>query len=229
MGASSPPSASNALALPDPPTPANTFTKEQDIISLLSIALSNPSPPYTPVTPTSDQNVSSPSIPQAPQVDPSNAANQAYPPNHFIAPWAQTQIRPSLSHPQTLPQQLSYSSGYPPPPWATAAVDGNANANPFASTMFQYPAPVNDAAAASVPASRTVLQYSSGSETNTTQSQGNTNPGQMEPSSAKPYVYTNRLFDELDFRNAGTGHKTSSSGSSLSSSRGGQGTINGRK
>ncbi|KAG6489448.1 hypothetical protein ZIOFF_050717 [Zingiber officinale] len=45
MEASSPPSASNAPALPDPPTSVNTFTKEQDKISLLSITLSNPSSP----------------------------------------------------------------------------------------------------------------------------------------------------------------------------------------
>ncbi|KAG6510331.1 hypothetical protein ZIOFF_028341 [Zingiber officinale] len=45
MEASSPPSASNAPALSDPPTSVNTFTKEQDKISLLSITLSNPSPP----------------------------------------------------------------------------------------------------------------------------------------------------------------------------------------
>ncbi|XP_074570932.1 TOM1-like protein 6 [Curcuma longa] len=239
--ASSPSSASNTLALPDPPAPVNTFTKEDDIINLLSITLPSSSPPHTPLTPpvTSDQNVSSPPIPPAPRVNPatplSNAVNQAYPENNFIAPWAQTQIRPTWSHPQPQFEQFSYSSSYPPPPWATAPVDRNADAdaNPFGSTTFQYPAPVNSSAATypSIQVPKPSLQYSFGSGVNnvpSTTAWGNTSHGQTGPPAAKPYVYTNRLFDELDLRNTSTGRKTSTPTSGLSGTPG-QGMISGGK
>ncbi|KAG6469903.1 TOM1-like protein 6 isoform X1 [Zingiber officinale] len=229
MEASSPPSsASTTLALPDPHAPVNTFTKEDDIINLLSITLPSSSPPHTPLTPpiASDQNVSSLPIPPAPQVNPasplSNAMNQAYPENNLIAPWAQTQIR----------EQFSYSSSYPPPPWATAAVDSNAdaNANPFESTTFQYAAPANSSAATypSIQVPKPGLQHSYGSGIDTvpsTTAWGNTShSGQMGPSTARPYVYTNRLFDELDLRNASTGRKTSTPTTGLSGTPG-QGMI----
>ncbi|WOK95854.1 hypothetical protein Cni_G04561 [Canna indica] len=232
--------ASNALTLPNPPTPVKTSTKEQEMIDLLSITLSStPSPPHTPLTPpiASDHNESPPPVPPAQQVNPqgplSYAANQAYiVQNNLIAPWAQTPTHsPSPPKSQPQPAVLLNSSGYPPPPWATA----NTNPNPFVSTTYPVPGAGGTPTTYLMQASGPVQQYNSfGPSVNSAlvpipEPQATTNRGHTGPPSAKPYVYTNRLFDELlDLRNSNTGVKTGSPPSSLSGGSG-QGMINGRK
>ncbi|KAL0720827.1 hypothetical protein Bca4012_035426 [Brassica carinata] len=95
-----------ALALPDPPPPVNT-TREQDMIDLLSLALtSTPPPPSSQPAPpptVSDQNTHV--YPQAvPQFE------------SYVAPWAQPQ-QPQQQQPQThqsysQPQQHQTQHGY---------------------------------------------------------------------------------------------------------------------
>ncbi|CAL9088242.1 unnamed protein product [Musa acuminata var. zebrina] len=238
--------ASNTL--PDPPAPVKTATKEQDIIDLLSITLpSNPSPPPTPPTPpiVSDQWRCSPPVQPVEQgyshSPQSYAVNQSYiPQNSFISPWLQTRTHsPSPHRSQPQPETRLNSSGYPPPPWATApaVTNANANANPFASTA--YPVLGADGSAAtytSMQPPRPVQHYNSfGSRFNnvpatTAGTQTNASVGQMgQPAAPKPYVYTNRLFDDLrDLRNPNAGLKSSNLTSNLSGTSN-QGMINGRK
>ncbi|RWW51038.1 hypothetical protein BHE74_00042660 [Ensete ventricosum] len=234
--------------LPNPPAHVKTAAKEQDIIDLLSITLpSNPSPPPTPPTPpiVSDQWGSSPPVQPVEQgyshSPQSYVVNQSYiPQNSFISPWLQTRTQsPSPHRSQPQPGTCLNSSVYPPPPWATAPADtnANANANPFASTA--YPALGADGSAAaytSMQPSRPVQRYNSfGSTFNnvpatTAGTRTNATIGQMgQPAAPKPYVYTNRLFDDLqDLRNPNTGLKSSNLTSNVSGTSN-QGTINGRK
>ncbi|URD93203.1 VHS and GAT domain containing protein [Musa troglodytarum] len=226
---------SSELTLPDPPTPVKTATKEQDIVDLLSITLSsNPSPPHTPLTPpvVPDQN-GSPPVPSAGQGHPVNQAD--IPQNSYTAPWAQTQTHsPSPPRPQPQSEVFLNSSGYPPPPWATS----DANANPFVPTTYQHPAPGTGGFAAtytSMQTSSPVQFYNSfGPRVNNvpaTKTQTNTSLGHKtgKPTSPKPYVYANRLFDDLlDLRNPSTGPKASSPNSTFSGTSS-QGMINGRK
>ncbi|KAJ8472094.1 hypothetical protein OPV22_026437 [Ensete ventricosum] len=234
--------------LPNPPAHVKTAAKEQDIIDLLSITLpSNPSPPPTPPTPpiVSDQWGSSPPVQPVEQgyshSPQSYVVNQSYiPQNSFISPWLQTRTQsPSPHRSQPQPGMCLNSSVYPPPPWATAPADtnANANANPFASTA--YPALGADGSAAaytSMQPSRPVQRYNSfGSTFNNVPAtpagtRTNATIGQMgQPAAPKPYVYTNRLFDDLqDLRNPNTGLKSSNLTSNVSGTSN-QGTINGRK
>ncbi|URE31099.1 VHS and GAT domain containing protein [Musa troglodytarum] len=238
--------------LPDPPAPVKTATKEQDVIDLLSITLpSNPSPPPTPPTPpiVSDQWGSSPPVQpvergysHSPQ---SYVLNQSYiTQNSFISPWLQIRTHsPSPHRSQPEPETRLNSSGYPPPPWATAPAD--TNANPFASTAYPALGADGSAAAAAAAAaaaytsmqpSRPVQRYNSfGSRFNnvpadTAGTQTNASIGQMGQAAApKPYVYTNRLFDDLrDLRNPSAGFKSSDLTSNVSGTSN-QGMINGRK
>ncbi|RWW75630.1 hypothetical protein BHE74_00016336 [Ensete ventricosum] len=231
--------ASRELTLPDPPTPVKTATKEQDIVDLLSITLSsNPSPPHTPLTPpvVSDQN-GSPPVPSAGQGYP---VNQAYiPQNSYTAPWAQTQTHsPSPPRPQPQSEVVLDSSAYPPPPWATSDANANPNTNPFVPTTYQHPAPGAGGFAAaytSMQTSSPVQFYNSfGPRVNAvpaTKTQTNTSLGHKtgKPTAPKPYVYTNRLFDDLlDLQNPSAGPKTGSANSTFSGTSS-QGMINGRK
>ncbi|EEF28561.1 protein transporter, putative [Ricinus communis] len=105
------------LAIPDPPAPVRT-TKEQDMIDLLSIALSTTSTSHqsdTPHTPPASNQ----SMPQAPvsstqgntyvsQTYPGNQGQAAF--NSYVVPWAQPQPQqqlqfPSQPHSQTRIQQ----------------------------------------------------------------------------------------------------------------------------
>ncbi|KAJ8500404.1 hypothetical protein OPV22_010956 [Ensete ventricosum] len=231
--------ASRELTLPDPPTPVKTATKEQDIVDLLSITLSsNPSPPHTPLTPpvVSDQN-GSPPVPSAGQGYP---VNQAYiPQNSYTAPWAQTQTHsPSPPRPQPQSEVVLDSSAYPPPPWATSDANANPNTNPFVPTTYQHPAPGAGGFAAaytSMQTSSPVQFYNSFSPrvnaVPATKTQTNTSLGHKtgKPTAPKPYVYTNRLFDDLlDLQNPSAGPKTGSANSTFSGTSS-QGMINGRK
>ncbi|KAK2361276.1 ENTH/VHS/GAT family protein [Trifolium repens] len=105
---------SNALALPDPPAPISTTSKDQDIIDLLSITLSlaPSSPPPTTYAPSSAPTQGS--MHQIPV--PSSAEGYSYSPqsypgnlpfNSYVAPWAQPQ---SKSEFQTQPPQQMYQS-----------------------------------------------------------------------------------------------------------------------
>ncbi|XP_072959421.1 TOM1-like protein 6 [Typha angustifolia] len=225
----------NALALPDPPAPVRTATKEQDVMNLLSLALtSNPSPPRTPVTPPSvaNQNVApashSPNGQERPFHPQAYAVNQGFAPyNSYVAPWAQSQPRSIPPPPQPQPQfQVpESSSSYPPPPWATAPV--NPETNHFSPPVYQFPSAPNAAAYSPTQASRPIQNF------NSPVSRFHSSPApaagmQMNPNlrqssfttSLKPYVYSNRLFDELrDLRSTDGSLKTSgvtptSSGSS---------------
>lgn len=100
-----------ALALPDPPPPIKTTTKDRNIIDLLSIALSsNSSPIHTPIAPstprtTFQQNVSTDPLTRTVHGSPQSPnqpypVNQGYMPyNSYIVPWAETQLS-SLSQPR---------------------------------------------------------------------------------------------------------------------------------
>ncbi|XP_057487598.1 TOM1-like protein 6 [Actinidia eriantha] len=130
---------SNALALPDPPAPVRT-TKEQDMIDLLSLALTTTTAsPHAPVTPVSSsfQNIYQGHVSSPTQGYP--YASQAYfgnqgqvPSNSYVVPWAQPQPqpqpqphsqpqpqpqpRPQPLDPQNQPQYPQFSSGYRRPP-----------------------------------------------------------------------------------------------------------------
>ncbi|KAG1338992.1 putative TOM1-like protein 7 [Cocos nucifera] len=174
-------------------------------------------------------------------------------PQHQSTPPLQPQVQ---SRPHTQPQVLRNSS-FPPPPWAT--IPANANTNPFASTAGQYPASMpsqnlnsfgsrNNSTpsttgetrvnpVAHVPnASIMPPQYfiSSGSRVNSTPSatreRANATVRPVGPETPpKPYVLSNRLFEDLiDLRNADGSLKTSGTTSSLSGASS-QGMIGGRK
>ncbi|CAA7389304.1 unnamed protein product [Spirodela intermedia] len=201
--ASSPPT--NALALPDPPAPVKTTTKEQDMIDLLSITLvPNPSPPQTPLTPRSVSPGGS-HIPSSPPTAPQGYSysphqqppvNQGFSPyNSYIVPWAQqiqTQQPPAEPPmPQFRAEQPQFSqpsSSYPPPPWATSTENRIASTS-HPSNPQQFVAPN----ATTQPYYRPYQQQ------------------QQPPSSAgqKPFVPSYRLFEELvDLRSPGGELKT---------------------
>lgn len=148
----------NALALPDPPTPVRTSTKEQDMIDLLSITLTTnstsphtpltpPSASCTPLTPLSISDQTGHQAPISPSAQGSSYGPQQYPINQgqmpynsYVVPWAQpqSQTRPQFQsqfQPQFQPQpQFSqYSSSFPPPPWAIPA---NTNYSSLSSTPY---------------------------------------------------------------------------------------------
>lgn len=205
--ASSP--ATYALALPDPPAPVKTSTKEQDMIDLLSITLvPNPSPPQTPLTPPSASPGGS-HIPSSPTAAPGysysphqqhhHPVNQGFSPySSYIVPWAQqipTQQPPAEPPmPQFRTQQPQFSqpsSSYPPPPWAVSADSRVASGSP-PSNPQQFAAPN----VSTQPYYRPYQQQ---------QQQ------QPPPSAAghKPFVPSYRLFEDLvDLRNPAAELKT---------------------
>lgn len=216
------PSTSNALALPDPPNPVRTSTKEQDMIDLLSITLSTTSSnsPQAPVTPPStshqatDQvSVSQPtqSYPYGSQPFPGYQGQPSY--NNYVAPWAQPQ-----------PPYPQYSYNYPPPPWATNAV--NSNQNPSSGTPT-HAAPSYTSVNAARP--------------NSFPARGNSGPGvygeqeahssQQHATGPKPFVPSYRLFEDLNvLGKSDVGHKaTNSSNSPTLSGMTGQSMVGGRK
>lgn len=116
------PSASNALALPDPPAPISTTSKDQDIIDLLSITLSltPSSPPTTTYAPSSasSQGGMHHQIPTPSSTESYSYAPQAYPGNSpynsYVAPWAQPQSKSEFQTQQ--PQQHMYQPQPTTPP-----------------------------------------------------------------------------------------------------------------
>jgi len=116
------PSASNALALPDPPAPISTTSKDQDIIDLLSITLSltPSSPPTTTYAPSSASSQGSMhhQIPTPSSTEGYSYAPQAYPGNSpynsYVAPWAQPQSKSEFQTQQ--PQQQMYQPQPTTPP-----------------------------------------------------------------------------------------------------------------
>lgn len=116
------PSASNALALPDPPAPISTTSKDQDIIDLLSITLSltPSSPPTTTYAPSSasSQGGMHHQIPTPSSTEGYSYAPQAYPGNSpynsYVAPWAQPQSKSEFQTQQ--PQQHMYQPQLTTPP-----------------------------------------------------------------------------------------------------------------
>ncbi|KAI3759925.1 hypothetical protein L1987_50312 [Smallanthus sonchifolius] len=112
------PSLAMALVPSDPPPPANKKTAEEDMIDLLSLALS----PAEPSTSNPNQTPNGSTIAETqPQVQP--------PMNSYVVPWAQTQ--PQLEYePQQPSQTVQQQSNYIPPPWAPTP---GYYCNPYAS------------------------------------------------------------------------------------------------
>ncbi|KAL5709834.1 hypothetical protein ACHQM5_020473 [Ranunculus cassubicifolius] len=210
----------NALALPDPPNPVKTSSKEQDMIDLLSITLSTSSisphtPPVTPPSTTSQTNT-----PVSPATQGYPYGSQPFPGyqpqapvNNYVAPWAQPQVQqqpPSPPPPQ--PQYPQYSYNYPPPPWATGPV------NMSQTPTYSQP-PVNVA--------RTMQNYNSFPARGTNGMA--VQPSPQLPTSAngpKTFVPSYRLFEDLNvLGNSDGGHKTTTGTSSMA----GQSMVGGRK
>ncbi|KAI3805801.1 hypothetical protein L1987_21687 [Smallanthus sonchifolius] len=107
-----------ALIPSDPPPPANKKTADEDMIDLLSLALS----PAEPSTSNPNQTFNGSTVAETqPQVQP--------PMNSYVVPWAQTQ--PQLEYePQQPPQTVQQQSNYIPPPWAPTP---GYYCNPYAS------------------------------------------------------------------------------------------------
>ncbi|KAL5058282.1 hypothetical protein RYX36_029886 [Vicia faba] len=102
---------SNALALPDPPAPISTSSRDQDIIDLLSLTLSlAPSSPQTATYAPSSapSQVGMHQIPFSSSADGYSHSSQTYPGNlpfnNYVAPWAQ-QPQPKSEFQTQLPQQ----------------------------------------------------------------------------------------------------------------------------
>ncbi|XP_058110543.1 TOM1-like protein 6 [Magnolia sinica] len=218
---------SNALALPNPPTPVRT-TKEQDMIDLLSITLStNPSSPHTPLTPPSASNIpqtppGASNIPQTPPSAYNQSAHQVpvapnaqgypygpqpYPagqgqvPYSYVVPWAQPQ--PQFQPQSQLPQN---SSSYPPPPWASGT--NNHYSPPPSSSPYSYQmAQPNPAGGSYMPmhAARPLRQYNSfGSRGNINSASplretlGSPTVRHVGPTMGnKPFIPSYRLFEDL--------------------------------
>ncbi|KAL9236176.1 hypothetical protein vseg_010877 [Gypsophila vaccaria] len=130
----------NALALIDPAAPATTtnVSKDQDLIDLLSLALTSTSTSDTTESPSS-----------APVSSTSETSMDSY-----VVPWAQAQPQPQpqpLPHvyqyqpmqpqmqPQAQPGYHQYASAYPPPPWELASGYPNQNlgSNPYMPPNYQ--------------------------------------------------------------------------------------------
>lgn len=239
MDGASSSSASNGLTLQEPAMPVKTITEEQDVINLLTTTFSpNPAPPDSPLIPIYlGHNRSPSSVPPSGlgprSSQPYAATNQGYAPqNNYVASWAQTQTyHPS---PQTQPQTelLVNPSNYPPPPWETEPADADANANaqfnlnPFAPTTTEYPEAINGASAVaytSMHSSIVAQNYNLfGATVNHVPAaragtEKNAGHGQTEkPTAHQPYVYTNRLFNDLlDLRNSSSGLNTNSLNSTM--------------
>ncbi|XP_058737124.1 TOM1-like protein 6 [Vicia villosa] len=120
---------SNALALPDPPAPISTSSRDQDIIDLLSLTLSlaPSSPPTATYAPSSAPTQGSMhQIPVSSSADGYFHSPQTYPGNspfnNYVAPWAQ-QPQPKSEFQTQLPQQTYQSQSpqhiYQPQPQPT--------------------------------------------------------------------------------------------------------------
>ncbi|CDY54459.1 BnaAnng13250D [Brassica napus] len=246
-----------ALALPDPPPPVNT-TREQDMIDLLSLALtSTPPPPSSQPAPpptVSDQNTHV--YPQAvPQFE------------SYVAPWAQPQqpqqqqpqthqSYSQLQHPQTQqgysqPQQPQAQNSYSQPQqqqpqaqqgYSQPQQPQTQQARP--QSPFEYPPPPwasTSANAYYTPRANATASYTETSAGRTLQ-QSNSFPargGDPQTTSAasnpgvsggqKPFVPSYRLFEDLDVFGSTEGKHNNKSTNSNNASQAQQSMIGGRK
>ncbi|KAJ0089083.1 hypothetical protein Patl1_31491 [Pistacia atlantica] len=243
----------NALALRDPPAPVRT-TKEQDMIDLLSITLSNTSTtPQAPETPSASNQTpqhipASPNTQGYPYASPTYPGNQGQVPyNNYVAPWAQPQPRPQPQpqpqvqpqyQMQSQPQYPQYASGYPPPPWATTPGYFN-NQNHLSTTNNVFSTPRANTAASYTPlqGARTLQQNNSfptrginGSatlgDTRATSASGNPAP---TTAAQKPFIPSYRLFEDLNVLGSADGRLKMKSSTSPSLNGTGQGMVGGRK
>ncbi|KAJ0027535.1 hypothetical protein Pint_35003 [Pistacia integerrima] len=245
----------NALALRDPPAPVRT-TKEQDMIDLLSITLSNTSTtPQAPETPSASNQTpqhipASPNTQGYPYASPTYPGNQGQVPyNNYVAPWAQPQPRPQPQpqpqpqvqpqyQMQSQPQYPQYASGYPPPPWATTPGYFN-NQNHLSTTNNVFSTPRANTAASYTPlqGARTLQQNNSfptrginGSatleDTRATSASGNPAP---TTAAQKPFIPSYRLFEDLNVLGNADGRLKMKSSTSPSLNGTGQGMVGGRK
>ncbi|XP_077239393.1 TOM1-like protein 6 [Tasmannia lanceolata] len=237
---------SNALALPDPPTPVRTASKEQDIIDLLSITLStNSTSPHTPLTPPPASSQSGHQVPVSPSAQGYPHGPQQYPVNQgqapyssYVVPWAQPQYQ-AQPQPQYQPQYQpqpqfpQYSSSFPPPPWA-AHVNPIYNPLPSATPSFQSSNANTAAPYTPMHATRPLQQFNSFSSRGNNapamhgETRGSPKPAHVGPSTAHSWD-SNRLFEDLiDLRNADGRVKTGSSHTGLGGPPG-QSMLSGRK
>ncbi|KAH9616791.1 hypothetical protein KSS87_008789 [Heliosperma pusillum] len=170
----------NALALIDssPPSTTTNVSKDQNLIDLLSLALTTTSPSETPAAPVSD---------------PVQSTSEA-PFNNYVAPWAQPQPQ-SQSQPQPQPQPqyqyqpvqpqtqqgyYQYASNYPPPPWEITPDYNNQNltSNPYAYPNYQ--SNMSNGLSQNVPFQ--YPQYNNVASYSNTQTSANYTPTQSNPS-----------------------------------------------
>ncbi|OVA12673.1 VHS [Macleaya cordata] len=201
-----------ALALSNPPPPVRTTMKEQDMIDLLSITLSTTTiSPNTTLTPPSPCNQNMQQLPMSPTSNGYPYGSQPYLENQaqvsygsYVVPWVQAQFHPQ---PQTQPQFPNYSSSCPPPPWATAQMNGGqialAMTTPYTSLAHHVNA--SSASYIPVPAATTLQHYAvvpsggnNGSamygEEQAMLVMRNANPAIGQKAFIPPY----RLFEDLD-------------------------------
>ncbi|GJT22242.1 TOM1-like protein 6 [Tanacetum coccineum] len=110
-------SLSMALVPSDPPLPTDKKTAEEDMIDLLSLALS-PATPST-LSPINQTDIDSTIADDQPQI----------PLSSYVVPWAQTQALPEYEQ-QPQAQNIQQQANYIPPPWAPTP---GYYCNPYAS------------------------------------------------------------------------------------------------
>lgn len=233
------PSTCRALVLSDPPASVKTSSKEQDMIDLLSLALTttSTSSPQTPQAPSSTQSTGAMSNDPFPSQSNSGVQGQvSY--NSYVVPWAQPQNppRPPLQaqiQPQRLqPQYPQYSSQqvqpqyaqslpqrYIPPPWANTPGYLNSGSN---NTFWT---PRAETGVSSTPFQETrPLQH-----VNSFPVRGMNRPNvppvdqrNGNPAGQKPFIPSYRLFEDLNVLGK-TGASSGLSGNS------GQSMIGGRR
>ncbi|KAL3536589.1 hypothetical protein ACH5RR_005050 [Cinchona calisaya] len=226
---------SSALVLADPPAPART-TKEQDIVDLLSIALSTStsSPPQASTSlkqnlhegtrlRTGDNSYASQSY--------LGSQGQSF--NSYIAPWAQPQpqqhqhlaqnfetVQPeyysqheprSQQRPESQATPNQYSSAYPPPPWA-ATPGYFSNPNPLSRSPYAYS--TAQATPISSQGIRTSPHLYSTPVSNVSATNGDADVGH---GGQKHFIPSYRLFEDLNVLGNTDGRfKMTSNSSSLS-------------
>ncbi|XP_031397896.1 TOM1-like protein 6 isoform X2 [Punica granatum] len=215
---------SKALVLTDLPPPVRT-TKEQDMIDLLSLALTTTSvssqdPPSTPPSNQSVHTIPNSSNGQAnpyssqPNFDiPGQAAYSSY-----IAPWAQQQMQPRalpLEQTRMQPQYPQNNYGYPPPPWASSLSSlDNQQSLPMSARPFGF-AGGQGSSQTSIEGGRPFPNINPPLVNNRTSV---TAGPASAPSSTgqKPYVPSYRLFEDLNV--LGNGDKGNKTGNGTSTS-----------
>ncbi|XP_010256972.1 PREDICTED: target of Myb protein 1-like isoform X1 [Nelumbo nucifera] len=235
------PNKSSALSLLNPPAPVRTATKEQDMIDLLSLTLSEPlTSPHTPLTTPSISNHNMHQVPASPTTQGYPYGPQTYPGNQgpvsynsYIVPWAQPKPQS-----QAQPQFTEYSSSYPPPPWATAPA--YSDQSPLSTTAsYMSTTPQANASSSHTPLqmARPFQHYNSfssrGSNGSPVQREAQLSSSERNSVSAteqKTFIPSYRLFEDLNvLGNADRGFKRTNSTSPSLSGMSGQGIVGGRK